>query len=76
MTGNHAYGPTREPGDDDADARDAAAKAGAACYWLADNMAALLDRRRSEWKPGDAPLVEHLSTLLTEAHEITKRLGE
>ena len=75
MIGRHTYAPLIYPGDEALNAQEDAAKKGRACYAQADDLAALLEKRDSEWSADDALLLDRLSELLVEASEIARRLS-
>ena len=75
MIGRHLSAPLIYPGDEALNARDDAARKGAACFVKADALAATLDRRDSEWSAADARMLDALNELLDQASEIARRLS-
>lgn len=60
---------------EDAYYREQVAKRAAVALALTDSIGALLDRHEERWRDDDAPLVEQIAELLTEAQAIAERLS-
>lgn len=56
-------------------AQEVAARRGGACYALADDIAATLDKPASAWRADDKRLLDQMFDLLAEAQAIAERLS-